>query len=129
MLVRKKMSAKKLAIYLAVIFFMIGGGGLMILQGRKLTSVQPVITNLPPINSAGTAPAAAPLSNFPVSPEITGANNQTAALAAPTANNSRSVGSLNLSIFSSDKFKNLLANILIAREAAEAGKTDPFKPN
>lgn len=107
MLVRKKMSAKKSAIYLAIILFMIGGAGFMILRNRKLTSSQPVNVNLP-----------------------AAANNAALAVPGPAlGNNSQNVGSLNLNIFSSDKFKNLLASVFIAKEPAQTGKRDPFKPN
>lgn len=128
MLVRKKISAKKLAIYLAIIFFMIGGGGFMILQNKKLTSDRPVNVSLPPAaGNAALAVPGAPLSN---AAEIAGANSQLAAIPGQTAgNNLQNVGSFNLSIFSSDKFKNLLASVFIAKEPPETGKRDPFKPN
>lgn len=42
-------------------------------------------------------------------------------------NNQR--GGLDLNIFFSDKFKNLLANMLIIKEPPEVGKRNPFKPN
>lgn len=128
MLVRKKMSAKKSAIYLAIIFFMIGGVGFMILQNRKLISSQPVNINLlPAANNAALAVPGAPLSN---ALEIIGANNQTVAIpGSALGNNNQNVGGLNLNIFSSDKFKNLLAGVFIAKEPVRTGKRDPFKPN
>lgn len=128
MLVRKKISTKKLAIYIAVVSFMIGGAGFMILQNRKLTSSRPVNVNLPPTaNNAALAVPGPPLNN---ALEIADVHNQTAAMpGSALSNNRQNVGSFNLNIFSSDKFKNLLASIFIAKEPAEAGKRDPFKPN
>lgn len=124
MLVLKKISTKKLAIYLAVILFMLVGAGFMLYQNKKLTARPPVSANLSAaLNYAPAAPAAAPKNDVP---GIVGVNNQAA---APPNQNLDISGGLDLNIFSSDKFKNLRENALLIKEPVEVGKRDPFKPN
>ncbi|MBI2459629.1 MAG: hypothetical protein HYV53_03700 [Parcubacteria group bacterium] len=135
MLVLKKISIKKLAVYLAIIFFMLSGAGFMLYQNKKLSSGRPAGANLPPV------PAVALEGN---TPGMTGVNNpppaepsqvldtkvldiNLPARPAPAGKNNQNRG-FDLNIFSSDKFKNLQENIIIKKPSA-AGKRDPFKPN
>jgi len=119
MLVQKKISIKKLAIYIFIIFFMISGTGFILYQNKKLTTRRSTNLNIPIVfnNSATAAPATA--------------NNQSAAGPgqALDINKINQSGGLNLNIFSSDKFKNLRKNTFIIKEQPELGKRDPFKPN
>jgi hypothetical protein len=119
MLVQKKISTKKLAVYISIIFFMISGAGFMLYQNKKLAVRKLKNINAPIVfnNSAFVAPVAV--------------DNKTGA--EPTQNLDMSKinqsGSLDLNIFSSDKFKDLRANTFFIKEQPEMGKRDPFKPN
>jgi len=119
MLVQKKISMKKLAIYLAIIFFMLGGTVFMLYKNKNLTTRQSTNVNIPVIldNSALVAPATA--------------DNQAATGTgqALNVNNFKQKSGLDLNIFSSDKFKNLQENVFIINQQTEVGKRDPFKPN
>lgn len=116
MLVRKKILIKKLAIYLAIIFFMLGGAGFMLYLNKKLAANKSTNVNSPIVFN-NSAPAAA--------------NNQAAAEPSQVldTNKLNQSGGFNLNIFSSDKFKNLRASTLLIKERSEVGKRDPFKPN
>lgn len=103
------MSAKKLAIYVFIIFFMASGAGFMLYQSKKLAA-RPSAEINPPLTFEILAPDA-------------GGPKRTA-----ERNNSQA-GGLNSDIFSSDKFKNLRANVFIVKEPPEVGKRNPFKPN
>lgn len=121
MLVLKKISVKKLAIYLAIIFFMIGGIGFMLLQNKNSAPDQPAnVSQLLVTNNS-----APDVSAVKVNTMAGVGSGQTLDI----NKNYQSVGDLNLNIFSSDKFKNLLANVFIFRDGSEVGKRDPFKPN
>ncbi|MDD4272008.1 MAG: hypothetical protein PHF50_04365 [Patescibacteria group bacterium] len=129
MLAQKKISIKKLAIYLSIILFMVSGTGFMLYQNKKLTAIKvtdvstpAMLDNFGPLPSATTTEDNAmkikATDNQPVMP------GQTLNMSAPNQS-----GGLDLSIFSSDKFKNLRANIFTAKGAPEIGKRDPFRPN
>lgn len=111
MLVQKKISAKKSAIYIFIIFFMMSGAGFMLYQNKKLAA-RPLTNVNQPVSFNNAAPEAA----------------MSEASQASAINNKQS-GGLNLDIFSSDKFKNLRANVFIVKEPPEVGKRNPFKPN
>lgn len=119
MLVQKKISTKKLAVSLTIIFFMIGGTGFMLYQNKNLTANKSANINAPIVFN-NSAPAVAAT-----------ANNQAVAEPSQTIdiNKINQSGGLNLNIFSSDKFKNLRANMFFIKERPEMGKRDPFKPN
>ncbi|MBI4779517.1 hypothetical protein HY797_03655 [Candidatus Falkowbacteria bacterium] len=119
MLVQKKISTKKLTIYLAIISLMISGMGFMLYQNKKLTSRKTTNVN-PPIVFNDSAPA-----------KSAAANNQTGEEKTQNfgADKAELDGGFNLNIFSSDKFKNLQANAFIIKDQPETGKRDPFKPN
>lgn len=122
MLIQKKISVKKLAISISIIFLMVGGTGLMLYQNKKLTTLKPVKVNIQKAsnNSVPVAPAAVTKNDDLGTGEAGQAEN---------INNINDNGSLELDIFFSDKFKNLRENIFLATEQPEVGKRDPFKPN
>jgi len=130
MLAQKKLSQKKLSVYIGIIVLMLCGTALMLYQNKKLTSPRIVTADdptryrslepaqeaalpesVPPADTAGAAPA--PAKSSP-----------TAEITIPEKN-----GGLDLTIFRSDKFKQLKANQPINQIQAEVGKRDPFKPN
>ena len=119
MLVQKKISTKKLVIYLAIIFFMVSGAGFMLYQSKKLTAGKTTEINAPIVFN-NSVPVAS-----------TTAGNQAAAGPSQISdmNKANQNGGLDLSIFSSDKFKMLRENMFLVKEPPEAGKRDPFKPN
>jgi len=125
MLVQKAISTKKLAISIAIIFFMICGTGFMLYQNKKLTTNKSTNVNAPMVfnNFMPSAGAIAPKSD---AAPAGGAIDSGQAVDANKINQS---GGLNLNIFSSDKFKNLRANTFLIKEQPEVGKRDPFKPN
>jgi len=131
MLVQKKISTKKLAIYVSIIFFMLCGTGLMLYQNKKITSYNPTNINIPiilnnPIPLAGATTTQANI--VQINNEI---NNQAAVNPSQSLNNKKinQSGGLDLNIFSNDKFKSLQENIFIIKDQPEVGKRDPFKPN
>lgn len=130
MLVRKKISTKKLAIYISIIFFMISGAGFMLFKNKKLAVSKSTDVNLPTVFN-NSAPAATPVVFKDNALGIGEVNNQTAAGPgqALDINKFNQSGGFNLDIFSSDKFKNLRANVFIIKESPELGKKNPFKPN
>lgn len=94
----------------------------MLYQNKNLTSYRLTNVNIPIVfsNSTSTAPAA------------TGEADAQAAAGAGQASDTSEVnqnGGLDLTIFSSDKFKMLKEGELIIKEPSEVGKRDPFKPN
>ena len=140
MLVLKKMTVKKIAIYFAVICAMLGGTGFMLYQNYKLTNNQTGIVNMPANYNAamtggpagGGAPTvAAPTAAVPL------ADTQPASApggkVAPTQpldiNKLKNNGGLDLTIFSNEKFKALKENAIAAGDQPETGKRDPFQPN
>jgi len=101
MLVLKKMSTKKLMIYAAIIVLLLAATGLMLYQNKKLTSLR-----------------AAP----------SGGLTQPVEVASPAAAKAKNNGGLDLTIFSSEKFKELRNNISVSQERPETGKRNPFQP-
>ncbi|MFA6307179.1 MAG: hypothetical protein WCV70_04405 [Patescibacteria group bacterium] len=120
MLVLKKISVKKLAIYIFIIFLMASGTGFMLYQNKRLTTRRPANVNIPAALN-NYAPAAG---TNEINDQAAGAPSQTSDLNKINQNSG-----LDLSIFSSDKFKNLRENMYIIREQPEVGKRNPFKPN
>lgn len=104
MLALKKISIKKLAIYFSIIILMLGGIGFALYQNQRLTSRS---------SSAIDDPARAEAKPGQPSETNKVKNNQ----------------GIDLTIFSSEKFKELKENILILQENSGLGKRDPFKPN
>jgi hypothetical protein len=119
MLVQKKISPKKLAIFIFIIFFMICGTGFMLYQNKQLTTRKITNINDPMVfnNAMPGAVAIVPGSDIP------GAGQ------AVDINKINRSGGLDLNIFSSDKFNNLRKNTFIVKDQTEVGKRDPFKPN
>jgi len=119
MLVQKKITTKKLAIYISTIFFMIMGTAFMLYQNNKLTAHKSTGVNVP-IVFDNPVSGAAIFDNQ----EATAEPSQTLDINKISQN-----GGLNLNIFSSDKFKNLQANKFLVKEQSETGKRDPFSSN
>lgn len=126
------MSAQKSAAYALIIFLMIAGVAFMLYQNKRLTAsrpVQPVNLNQPAGSKLAPAtPALAPLDSALGTGAI---SNQTAAESNQILdmNKNDQAGDFDLTIFSTDKFKNLRANMFIIKEPTEVGKRNPFKPN
>jgi hypothetical protein len=136
MLVQKKISTKKLAIYVSIIFFMLCGTGLMLYQNKKLTTHNPTNINLPiildnPIPLAVATTTQENVVKINNIGDINQANNQPAVDPAQPLNikNINQGGGFDLNIFSNDKFKSLQENAFIIKDQPEVGKRDPFKPN
>lgn len=119
MLALKKISTKKLAVSLTIIFIMICGTGFMLYQNKKLTTRK--TSNVNPSFVFNNTISVVP---FMINNQAASAPNQ---ISDTTKINQGD--DFNLSIFSSDKFKNLQTNISIIKEQSEVGKRDPFKPN
>ncbi|MFH0956131.1 MAG: hypothetical protein V1801_02895 [Candidatus Falkowbacteria bacterium] len=130
MLILKKISTKKLAIYITIIFFMVSGTVFMLYQNKNLTSRKSVDINIPMVfdNSASTIPVAIFRDNVP---GIVGGDNQAAAGSSQASdiNKINQNSDFNLDIFSSDKFKMLKESAPIIKDQSEVGKRDLFKPN
>lgn len=122
MLVLKKISIKKLAVYVSIIIVMLGGTGFMLYQNKKLTDKKSVIIDNPArydeIMKAGVVVAESKI-----------APSQPAAAAPKAAVKIKNNKGFDLTIFSSEKFKNLKSNVLIVQEKLGLGKRDIFKPN
>jgi len=119
MLVKKELSIKKLMIYFSIIFFMIGGTGFMVYKNKQITAPREANVNIPMVfdNNVPNTGAQVPASDSKV-----------VNLGQIIDKNSKN-GSLDLDIFSSDKFKNLQASEFIIKEQLEVGKRNPFQPN
>lgn len=112
MLAFKKASVKKLIIYISIMIAMAGGSVFMLYQNKKLTSPGPLAFNLPVKNSFLAVDGAAAPADQPLGAgKVTGRDG------------------IDLTIFSSEKFKELRKNALIIRQWAGLGKRDIFKPN
>jgi len=130
MLVLKKMSTKKMAIYVSIIILMLGGIGFTLYQNTKSTGGSPSAIHEPAMNS-----------NLAAEGDVPGAQAETNQLSTdslkPAAAPSQTSGAsgikkseaADLDIFSSEKFKELRENALIIQENSGLGKRDPFKPN
>lgn len=123
MLVQKAISTKKLAISVAIILFMISGTGFMLYQNKKLTTNKPTNVNAPMVFNNAVTGAVTPVVGAPATGAAAGTGQ------ALDMSKLNQAGGLNLSIFASDKFKNLRANTFLIKEPPEVGKRDPFKPN
>jgi hypothetical protein len=101
MLVLKKISTKKLIIYIAVIIFMILGTMFMLYQNKKLTEYK--------INNPNASATSSDVANLPSggSGNIEVSNNQKAEEFNRAAKKLKQNSDFNLDIFSNDKFKNL----------------------
>ncbi len=120
MLALKKISTKKLAIYFFIIFFMICGSIFMLYQNKKLTAYKVTTINAPTLLNNQ-----AKVGNSATSSLIT--VNKTASTTNQNINFNNS--DFDLSIFSTNKFKNLQETQFIIKSQPETGKRDPFKPN
>ena len=122
MLVLKKISIKKLAVYISIIVVMLGGTGFMLYQNKKLTDRKSFVIDNPArydeIMKAGVV-----IDESKIAPALPSAAVPKAAV--KIKNNQ----GFDLTIFSSEKFKELKANILIVQEKLGLGKRDIFKPN
>lgn len=101
MLSQKPVSKKKLAVSAAIIVFMAAGSGFMLYKNKNLVSVR----------------------NADIGIEAMKLN------AESYENSPDKTDSLDLKIFSSDKFKALKENAQSGKSPAEIGKRDPFSPN
>jgi len=130
MLTQKKIPTKKLAIYISIIFFMVGGTGFMLYKNKNLTAHK--LTN---VNSPIVFNNPIPVTSIELSKNNTVGTNGANNLAVPDSGQLMGVadisqnGGFNLNIFSNEKFKNLRENIFLFKEQPEVGKRDPFKPN
>jgi len=120
MLILKKISTKKLIIYITVIIFMILGTILMLYQNKKLTEYK--INNLN-ISTGLSDATDVSLGNLGVS------NNQKVDEFNRAAKKLKQNSDFNLDIFSNDKFKNLQESTFVIKAQSEVGKRDPFNPN
>ncbi len=125
MLALKKISPKKLAVYVSIMVLMLGGTGYMLYLNNSLSNKKPLIIDSP-----------AQFTNFVPGPELLGPTIKPPAkteLAAPgaslNAGQIKKTAGLDIGIFSSEKFKELKQNVLIQQEQPAPGKRDPFKPN
>jgi hypothetical protein len=124
MLVLRKISTKKLAIYISIIILMTIGSGLMLYQNKKITQPEPVI-NQSQVIMPETEEIVAndQAGNDQIKPENT---TPTEPVNTEKINDD---GVFDLQIFSSEKYKSLKENVLIPRPPATKGKANPFKPN
>jgi hypothetical protein len=131
MLALKKISIKKLAIYVSVIVLMLGGTGFMLYQNQRLTNGQASAIGDPArynefmagrvvIPGGEAAPSQALID--PLKAEV----KPSQPLEASKVINNQGI---DLTIFSNEKFQELKENILIPQEDSGLGKRDPFKPN
>lgn len=130
MLVRKKISAKKLAIYIFIIVLMLGGIGFVLYRNSLLPGLKPsALDNPAPNGNALAAGVAVPgdqaaLDQSSADPLKTGASSGQP-LGASKINNQ----GIDLTIFSNEKFKALEENILIYQADPALGKINIFAPN
>lgn len=115
MLAQKKISKTKLAVNLAVIMIMLAGTAFMAYKNKKLTFPGGAKTVQSPLNSAASG-----LLAIPEPAEL----NQ-----AVDLDKIKKSGGLDLTIFLSEKFKQLKESDFLTKQPAEVGKRDPFKPN
>lgn len=131
MLVLKKISTKKLVIYIFIILLMIGGTVFSLYQNQGSTNNKSLIFDNPAqpgdFMTAGVivpGGQAAPGRSL-VSPLKTGAESGQPLQASKIKNNK----GIDLTIFFSEKFKGLEKNIIVNQENSGLGKRDLFKPN
>lgn len=132
MLVRKKISAKKLAIYIFIIVLMLGGIGFILYRNSLLPGLKlrpSALDNPAPNGNALAAGVFAPgdqaaLDQSSADPLKTGASSGQP-LGASKINNQ----GIDLTIFSNEKFKALEENILIYQADPALGKINIFVPN
>lgn len=127
MLVLKKMTVKKIAIYFSIICIMLGGTGLMLYQNYKLTNNRAGVINAPAqynalMQTGAAGPAAPPPAAIQPAPA---AGSQPVDVNKPKNNS----GGLDITIFSSEKFKALKENAIASQEDPDMGKRDPFQPD
>ena len=131
MLVPKKMSTKKIAVYLAIIILMVGSTGAMLLQSQK-----PVGRKFLPDDKAArgdkfmppedAVPSGETASTMPAANQLPADKNMNQLSdASQIKNGSES----DLSIFQSEKFKALKENVLIYQTQSSPGKRNPFAPD
>lgn len=131
MLVLKKMSTKKMAIYVFIIVVMVGFTGFLLYQNLRSADSGSLPANtaqlpdaLPGAGAADLGGGTAP--NQPAISQLPAVNNPAQ---PPEIGKISNNGNLDLTILESEKYKALKENVLIPRERAGKGKRDPFKPN
>jgi len=130
MLVLKKISIKKLTIYVLIIILAISGAGLMLYQNQKLTSGQPAVADDPARYDKFITGAALPGSEIMSNQLLADPLKTEATSSQPLgANKIKNNQGIDLTIFSQGKFKALEANIIIPQADSGLGKRDLFKPN
>jgi len=120
MLALKKMARKKLAIYGAIVVFMLAGTGYLLYLNNNLAARKPLV-----IDSADQFKDYLPAETLATSTKIEAKKTGQPA----QVKESRGGGGLDLTIFNDEKFKALTDNALIPKTAPSPGKRDPFKPN
>lgn len=127
MLVLKRASTKKMAVYVSIIVLMLGGTGFMIYQNKKLTVVQPSANDIiirPEIEAI--LPSGKTELEKKAAESLKTEAESSRPIDADKIKNNRG---FDLSIFLSKKFQELKKNILIIQQGSGLGKSDPFKPN
>jgi len=131
MLALKNISTKKLVIYVSVIILALGGTGFMLYQNQKLTNKNSLVIDNPAQDNEFTADETnafgdQAVPSKPLADVVeTGVGLNQIFEAEKIENNKE----IDLTIFSSEKFKTLKANTLIPREDPALGKRDLFQPN
>ncbi|MDP2709360.1 MAG: hypothetical protein Q8O93_04970 [bacterium] len=126
MIAAKKISEKKLAIYVLTMALMISGTAFMLYQNKRLTSPRAPVIN--PAEFGGSTPTADIASPQAETGE-TASGLQAGPAKAPAISKVKPGTGIDLTIFSSDKFKNLKEEQPPIKPQAELGKRDPFSPN
>ncbi|MDO8592895.1 MAG: hypothetical protein Q7R92_03970 [bacterium] len=127
MLVLKKMTVKKIAVYCSIMFIMLGGTGFMMYQNYKLTNNQAgAIDNPAQYNALMQTGVAGPVD---VAVLLADPQSVSAPSQLTDVNKFQNDGGFDSTIFSSEKFKALKENAIAIQENPEAGKRDPFQPN
>lgn len=128
MLVLKKISTKKLLIYISIIVFMASGTAFMLYENKKLTTYKIVNVNIPIVND-NSMPAIEVTDTKNNALETGEVDNQTTIEPSQILDKNKinQNSGFNLNIFSSDKFKNLRENVFTSKEQLEVGKRNPFK--
>jgi hypothetical protein len=108
----KKISSKKIAVYLLSVAVIITSVGAVIYQNRSLPSPEQPLANSNPPDTNDTPVDSQPPVNQPTN-----------------TNQIKNGNVIDSSIFNSEKFKELKENGISAPADSEAGKKNPFSPN
>lgn len=131
MLALKKISTKKLAIYVFIIVLMLAGSGFMLYQNQNLTKRKSfAIDGSTRSDKFMTAEIAVPGGQAaPNQPLADPLKTEAEPSRPPAADKIKNNQAIDLTIFSSDKFKELKENVLIPQEDSGLGKRNPFQPD